>query len=208
MRDICTAPILANAQHSSMPASLSQEPRLQGWAALLKWFYLRAGRKAPRLSRLSDEQLPSPYKSLLAHSADMTPTLEAFYRQPLGLEVLNRELYEDTYRREVVLTVARERQPVLYGAIRIFLSHLPEAARRRALEECHPLGRILRDEAIPHMSWPQAFFSVEPDSHMVAVLRLTQNRSLYGRRNVQVDGSRRLLAEVIEILAPAETPAA
>ena len=52
------------------------------------------------------------------------------------------------------------------------------------------------------MSWPQPFFRAEPDSHMAAMLWLRRNCGLYGRRNVLVDGSRRLLAEVIEVLAP------
>jgi hypothetical protein len=54
------------------------------------------------------------------------------------------------------------------------------------------------------VSWPQAFFRVEADPHMVRVLRLSQPGSLYGRRNVLLDGSRRLLADVLEVLAPVD----
>jgi hypothetical protein len=79
---------------------------------------------------------------------------------------------------------------------------MPTKARQRVLQELHPLGHILQTEAIPHMSWPQAFFRAEPDPHMAAMLRLRRNCGLYGRRNVLVDGFRHLLAEVIEVLAP------
>jgi chorismate-pyruvate lyase len=176
-----------------------------GWAALLEWFYGRAGLELPRLDRLQPEAVPQPYKSLLVHSVDMTPTLEAFFREPLGLTVLSREVQGECYLREVVLTIGREKRPVLYGAIRILLNHLPEGVRRRVLQERSPLGHILQSEETPHLSWPQAFFRAEPDRHMAAVLRCgSAAEALYGRRNVLVDGSRRLLAEVIEVLGIVE----
>jgi hypothetical protein len=72
----------------------------------------------------------------------------------------------------------------------------------RVLEEQRPLGNILQTEAIAHLSWPQAFFKIQSDPHLSHVLHCSQPGELYGRRNVLLDGSRRLLAEVIEILAP------
>lgn len=176
-----------------------------GWASLLELFYERAGLELPRLDRLRPEEVPQPYRSLLVHSADMTPTLEAFFRKPLGLTVLSREVQGECYLREVALTTGSEKRPVLYGAIRILLNHLPEDVRRRVLQERSPLGHILQTEETPHLSWPQAFFRVEPDRHMAGVLRCgSAGGPLYGRRNVLVDGSRRLLAEVFEVLATAE----
>jgi hypothetical protein len=41
---------------------------------------------------------------------------------------------------------------------------------------------------------------------MSSVLHLPQQNDLYGRRNVLLDGHRRLLAEVIEVLAPVRRP--
>lgn len=134
----------------------------------------------------------------------MTPTLEEFYGRPLGLTVMSREREEDAYLREVVLTLAAEKRPIEYGAIRIHLNRLPPAARRSVLEEQRPLGKILETEAVAHLSWPQAFFRIESDTRTRSALRLGQAGELYGRRNVLLDGSRHLLAEVIEVLAPVE----
>jgi chorismate-pyruvate lyase len=175
---------------------------LHGWASLLEWFYQRSGLELPRLHQLKPERVPQPYSALLVHSSDMTPTLENFFRQPLGLTVLSRDIQDQSYRREVVLTLGCEMRPILYGAIRIVLDRLPDKARLAVLEERFPLGHILQTEAIAHLSWPQAFFRAEPDMHMTAMLGLGRVGDLYGRRNVLVDGSRRLLAEVIEVLAP------
>jgi chorismate-pyruvate lyase len=169
---------------------------------LLDKFYLRADLPLPRLERLHPEEIPQPYKALLVHSADMTLTLEGFYGRPPGLRVLSRARQGEAYYREVALTLGRAGRPLLYGVIRICLDHLPSSARRRVLAEQRPLGDILLSEAVPHLGWPQDFFRAEADAHIRAVLGLGAPRELYGRRNVLLDGSRRLLAEVIEVLAP------
>ena len=156
----------------------------------------------PRIEQLKGDDIPEPYRHLLVHSSDMTPTLEGFYQRRLGLTVLNREIENEEYLREVVLKVAEGGQPIEYGVIRIRLDRLPGPARDRVLQEQRPMGNILRSEAIAHISWPQAFFRLQSDSHTGAVLRLPEPSDLYGRRNVLLDGARRLLAEVIEILAP------
>jgi hypothetical protein len=213
----------------TMPSTWLARPDTPPWAVLLEKFYARMGRPLPRLEQLKEDKVPQPYKALLVHSSDMTPTLEGFYRRPLGLTVLSREIEAETYLREVVLRLADhdlpaprrsaavppsspgdalpsrdDSRPVEYGVIRICLGQFPRAARRRVLEEQRPLGSILQSEGIPHISWPQAFFRVESDPHTRAVLGLQQPCDLYGRRNVLLDRTRRLLAEVIEILAPVE----
>jgi hypothetical protein len=179
--------------------AISKKGRMPPWVSLLKRFYERAGVRLPHFQELKGEEVPQPYKKLLVHSSDMTPTLEAFFRQPMSLTVLSRDIEVDTYLREVTLNLGSGGRPVEYGAIRISLAQLPAQARR-------PLGNILQSEAIPHLSWPQAFFSVQSDSRMSKVLGLREPARLYGRRNVLVDISRRLLAEVIEVLAPVPKP--
>ena len=172
------------------------------WLGLLERFYQRAHLPAPVVQELPDCDVPEPYHSLLVHSSDMTPTLERFYGQKMGLTVLSRELQESAYLREVLLKRVHDQCPVEYGVIRICLDHLPPPAARRVLEEQAPLGNILQTESVAHMSWPQAFFRAQSDPHMHSVLGLEREHILFGRRNVLLDGSRRMIAEVIEILAP------
>ena len=188
------------ATTSGPPLGTAQPP---GWAGLLERFYNKLGLPLPGLDLVEGKLMPEPYRQLLVHSSDMTPTLESFYRQSVRLTVLTREQQDYSYLREVVLKSAKDSRPVEYGVIRICLNHLPPPASRRVLEEQKPLGNILQSDSIAHLSWPQAFFRVESDSHLGHVLYLSQPCTLYGRRNVLLDGSRRLLAEVIEILAPA-----
>src|SRR5579859_4236130 len=110
---------------STMSSALQRTVQSQGWAGLLQRFYARAGLAMPALERLNDDEVPQPYKGLLVHSLDMTPTLENYYRQPIGLTVLSRERHQDAYFREVILHIDQGRQAIEYGAIRICLNLLP-----------------------------------------------------------------------------------
>jgi chorismate-pyruvate lyase len=182
-----------------------EEPPVSApWLALLQQFYARAGLFLPALQPLRPAEVPAPYHGLLVHSADMTPTLQNFYRSPMAIRVLNRERHQQSYFREVVLRREDNSQPVEYGVIRICLDRLPATAARRVLEEQRPLGGILQAEAIPHLSWPQNFFAVSVDAHIAGALHIPAAGTLYGRRNVLLDASRRLIADVIEVLAPAD----
>jgi len=192
---------------TNIPAASRRARPAPPWAALLRRFYEPTGLAAPVLRELKATEVPQPYQALLVHSSDMTPTLARFYRQALRLRVLSRERQDDSYKREVILWLAQDGQPVEYGVIRIFLDRLPPPARRLVLEEQRPLGDILQGEAIPHLSWPKAYFRLKADAHAGTALGLRRAGFLYGRRNVLLDGSRRLLAEVIEVLAPVAKPA-
>jgi chorismate-pyruvate lyase len=180
---------------------------LPPWAGLLEDFYRQDGLPLPWLFELRAAEVPEPYHRLLVHSSDMTPTLEAFYGQAMELTVLSRERRADTtYFREVLLRLPGQGRPVEYGVIRIFLQHLPPAVAQRVLEENRPLGNILQTEDVGHLSWPQNFFHVETAPRICSLLELPKPVALFGRRNVLLDSSRRLMAEVMEVLAPAEPP--
>jgi chorismate-pyruvate lyase len=114
---------------------------------------------------------------------------------------LRREHAADTYLREVVLRLDAG-QPAEYGVICIHLRHFPDSIRRMILAEQLPFGRILHEHGLLCVNRPQAFFRVTSDAHMSSVFRLPRGEVLYGRRNVLMDGARRLYAQVIEILAP------
>src|ERR1051325_4981381 len=94
------------------------------------------------------------------------------------------------------------------GAVEVWglcigVDHLTAGGKEAVLREERPLGSILRRENIAHLSSPQAFFHVQSDAHIGAVLGLRRTCALYGRHNLLRDTSGNLLAEVIEILAPA-----
>jgi chorismate-pyruvate lyase len=188
----------------AMPELLTPSPPAFAGARLLEEFYRREGLPRPDLRAIKGGAMPEPYRSLLVHSNDMTPTLERFYGQRLWLRVRHRFQEGDCYFREVALVDAQHARPVEYGVIRIDLSRFDRPARRKILEEHFPLGRVLQEDAIAHTSWPRAFLQVPADDRLCGILECNRPMLLYGRRNLLLDGSRKLLADVIEILRPAE----
>jgi hypothetical protein len=165
-------------------------------------FYAQAGRALPPIEAVEGDAVPEPYKSLLVHQDDMTPTLEKFHGERIHLAVLSRQQRDDFYFREVVLLLDKTDKPVEFGAIKINLALFPPAARKEILEERRPLGTLLSDYVITHTSRPKAYLRVLSDGFINASLKLDRSQWLYGRRNTLWDPQQRPLAEIVEILPP------
>jgi chorismate-pyruvate lyase len=167
-------------------------------------FYSESGLPLPSAVEVDGAWVPEPYRSLLVHQHDMTPTLEAAYQQRIHLRLLKRIVSGDVVLRQVVLVLDSDEQPVEFGAIRIQLKQLSAEARPRILEGRLPLGRVLQDSGIEHSSRPVAYFHFEPDPQICAALNLKSAQRLYGRRNRLFIPSGEVLAEVVEILPPSK----
>ncbi|HZO83798.1 MAG TPA: hypothetical protein VFC26_01210 [Verrucomicrobiae bacterium] len=165
-------------------------------------FYARALQPMPALQFIDAEEIPAPYKDLLVHENDMTSTLEHFHEQRIHLRVLNRQLRDDVYSREVVLELDETNAPVEFGAIKIHLAGFPDRARECILEAHWPLGRVLREFGIPYVSRPKAFLRVASDRLISGALQLTGTHRLYGRCNRLSDQKGNPLADIVEILPP------
>lgn len=166
-------------------------------------FYAEAGRALPDIQPIDGPEVPEPFRSLLVHDADMTPTLERFHGRAVHLEVLHRRQRDDSYYREVVLLLDGTEQAVEFGAIKIHLALFPPAARQAILGEREPLGHVLAQHGIRHTSRPKAFLKIQADDFICRALRLPAPAVLYGRRNTLFDPQHRPLAEIVEILPPA-----
>jgi len=165
-------------------------------------FYARAGLPLPGIAQIRGEEMPEPYRSLLVHDRDMTPTLEKFHGSDIHLKILKREQRGDSYFREVALLLDGSEMPVEFGANKLSLALFPPKARQLILGERVPLGRILKDCDIPHMTFAKAFFRVAPDELISSVLHLNGPTSLYGRKATIFDAQKRPLSEIVEILPP------
>ena len=82
-------------------------------------FYTQAGLPLPSIEAVPGDEVPEPYKSLLVHQDDMTPTLAKFHGDTIHLRVLRRQQRDDFYFREVVLVTDKDEKPVEFGAIKI-----------------------------------------------------------------------------------------
>ena len=170
----------------------------------LDTFYAFTGRALPLATMLEAEEVPEPYHSLLVPEHDMTPTLEAFHGDRIHLRVLERRLEGAKLSRLVDLVLNEGERPVEFGAIVIHLDHFPDSGRQALLEGYQPLGTILGDYSIAHRSCPQAYLKVIPDRFISEALALSGAPDLYGRRNLLLTEKGDVIADIIEILPPAE----
>jgi chorismate-pyruvate lyase len=171
----------------------------------LNEFYESAGIALPQATRINGREMPEPYRSLLFHDRDMTPTLEAAYHRKMNLRVLHYALREEVFSRQIVLIPENSDAPVVFGAIKIYLEEFSDEARALVLERKLPLGTILETQGIKHYSSPDAFFEITPDATILDALKIASAPVLYGRRNVLGNAAGRKLAQVLEILPPAES---
>src|SRR5579883_3293318 len=151
---------------------VSADPQIPNWECMerqsdllcpLDEFYRRAGLVVPRATRVPGEEMPEPFRSLLVHDRDMTPTLEAFHQERIHLRVIGRRVDGEELSRLVVLTGSTSGKPIEFGAIMIHLAPFPPEARELVLQSRCPLGTILADYQIEHISRPQGFFSITSD---------------------------------------------
>ena len=156
----------------------------------------------PRIEVIPGDAVSEPFKSLLVHHNDMTPTLEAFHQSDLHLEIVSRERRGDFYFREVVLRLHGSESPVEFGANKLYLGRFPEEAQDLILQEYMPLGRILKECQVPHRTEAKAFLRVQSDDLIGEKFELTQSTVLYGRKAVISDLQGRPLSEIVEILPP------
>jgi len=167
-------------------------------------FYGQMGLTLPPLHQMDGEAVPQPYKQLLVHHDDMTPTLENFHGCDIHLRLLGRRRKRDQYFREVVLLLDGTDEPVEFGAIKIYLNLFTPEARQQILEERRPLGHIMQECGVRHSSRPKAFLRLASDKFINQALQLSGAHVLYGRRNTLFDPQERPLAEIVEILPPAQ----
>jgi len=169
----------------------------------LKEFYSRAKLPLPRIEVIAGDVVPEPYKSLLVHSNDMTPTLESFHKSDIHLEILSRERRGDFYFREVILRLNGSDQPAEFGANKVYVGRFPEEAQDLILAEQVPLGRILKDCGVHHRTEAKAFLRVQSDALISEAFGLDKPTELFGRKAVISDLQGRPLSEIVEILPPA-----
>jgi hypothetical protein len=165
----------------------------------LDFVYEKAGVELPAVRTVAPDDIPLPYRSLLAHKSDMTVTLERHFGGPLVIRALSTSLNGEWYIRRVLLVQEYSGRPVEMGAIRIQIGSMNEPVRSQILKNQVPLGRVLRDGGVPFESRPKAFLEVTPNPEMMGVFWMREPRTLYGRRTEVFVGDSKI-GDIVEIL--------
>jgi len=166
----------------------------------IHFFYEKSGQPLPDFTFLSGAEVPYPYRSMLVHENDMTPTLAAFHHSKLYLEVHERELADNYLVRLVTLHAMTDNKPVEFGAIAIHLDGFPKEVRDLIVEGRIPLGGILGEHRVTHSGSPTAFFAVPADELIARALQQPKGEKLYGRCNQLLDRDGITIADIVEIL--------
>ena len=161
--------------------------------------YVRAGLEPTAATAITPDEIPQPYRSLLAHQRDMTLTLEAHFGGRVALRPLATFTVGAWYYRRVLLAQEYSGRPVEMGAIRIRLAALPRKVQAEIRRNRIPLGRILRDGGVDFTSMPREFFAVTPNPEMMGVFWMREPRTLYGRRTEVLLGGR-AIGDIVEVL--------
>ena len=173
--------------------------RARGLLYPLDLVYERAGIAAPEAAEVAPEQIPLPYRSLLVHRDDMTPTLERHFGGRVVLRPLSVFRSGRSYFRRVLLVSEYAGQPVEMGAIRMELDAFDAPIRRKILENEIPFGRVVRDGRFDCRSEPTAFLAVKPNPEMMGVFWMREPSTLYGRRT-RIVRRGAVIGDIVEIL--------
>lgn len=170
------------------------------WLMPLHFFYEQRGIELPDFQFLGGKEVPYPYRSMLVHENDMTPTLAAFHHSRLYLEVMEKEVNDDFLLRFVILRSIAADMPVEFGAIAIHLAGFAPEVREAIVAGRVPLGGILADFGVEHHGSPAAYFAVSADEVIGAALAQPLHTKLHGRCNQLLDGEGQVFADIVEIL--------
>ena len=161
--------------------------------------YARAGIPAPKVTTVSPDRIPAPYRSLLVHERDMTLTLETHHDGPVALRTLSIFREGHWYFRKVLLVEESSGRPVEMGIIEIDLDAFSRPIQDRILRNRVPLGRLLREGGVDYQSRPKAFLAVEPNPELLGVFWMREPKTLYGRQT-ELTLKGRKIGDVVEIL--------
>ena len=96
-----------------------------------------------RFDQVTAKDMPSAYRTLLAHNDHMTVTVEACHGCPVNVEVIASKREANLYCREIMLRRSSDDGVVQYGIVRLDLNALEAEVRDEILSEKIPLGRVL-----------------------------------------------------------------
>lgn len=146
-------------------------------------------------------ELPEWARGLLSHDRDMTSTLEAFHGRSIHIRALETDTLGEVLVRQVVLET-NAGEPVEFGAIRIHLDRFDTEARGVIENGRVPLGSVLDRFGLEYTCRPSRFFEIVDVGLAEAAFGVHYDGALYGRQNTIFDEDERVMAEVVEVLAP------
>lgn len=144
--------------------------------------------QVPQARFVSAEEVPQPYRSLLAHDEHMTVTMEEFHNSPVSVTVLESVREGNWYARKILLIDAAG-EVVQFGIMRFNFDWCSAEVRDKIIEGKTPLGRILIENNVLRRISTHALLRIVPNAEMrkhfdlnTDAMPLTNgNLAVYGR---------------------------
>ncbi len=150
---------------------------------------------------VSEEQVPAPYRDLLAHTNHMTVTVEAFHGDKVDVQVLRSRTVGNHYLREILLLTQQARSVVQYGIVRLDTRFLPDAPRDEILEQKKPLGRVLIEHDVLRKIELFDLLKIECGPVLADFFGVPMGTEIYGRTAI-LHCNNEPAIELLEILRP------
>jgi chorismate-pyruvate lyase len=168
--------------------------------ALVALFYADPQRLG-RFHQVMAEQMPADYRTLLAHEAHMTVTVEAFHECRVDVQVIDRRTDGSQYSRKILLTRQRDARVVQFGIMRIDFRYLEAEVQSEIEREATPLGRILIEHNVLRRVRLASLWQVSPGEDLQALFQVEQPRLTFGR-TAMIECNGEPAVELLEIVAP------
>ena len=149
-------------------------------AALVGLFYDKLG-DLGAFTEVDEASLPEPYRTLLAHDAHMTVTVEAHHGCKVDVEVLQTDRTETHYSRKILLRRQSDGEVVQFGLVRLNVAFLGEEVRREIESEQTPLGRVLIEHNVLRNVRLLSLWKTQPAAELCQLFNLDKPTDCYGR---------------------------
>jgi hypothetical protein len=173
-----------------------------GTLSSLAGLFPGAGFRLEDVEIIGAEEIPRPYRDLLAHRHHMTVTLEAFHRSEVRLLVDDRRIEGDLYARALRLTAGDGGRVVLAGIMRFQMTRCTEPIRREIVAEKTPLGKILIEHCALRRIEPVAYLRVAPGRSLARVFGLDGTQTFAWGRLATIACNLRPVVELLEVVPP------
>jgi chorismate-pyruvate lyase len=181
-----------------MPLSRPTSPKVE-LESLAELFFGRL-QDLGKFVEVTADEVPAPWKQLLAHEDHMTVRVEDHYRSPVDVEVLEHQCDDTSYSRKILLKLASDGRIVQFGLVRVARAALEESIMKKIEAGNVPLGRILIDHNVLRKVRLSRLWRIEPGAELSKVFGEPDRKTCYGRTAV-IDANGRHAIELLEIVA-------
>jgi chorismate-pyruvate lyase len=156
-----------------------------------------------RFSEAGVEELPEPYRQLLAHNDHMTVAVEEYHGCPVDVRVIHRQATDTHYAREILLARQSDGGVVQYGIMRVNFAYLPPEVQDKIRSEQTPLGRILIEHNVLRRVQLFSLRRVQLGAELSRHFQRPAGAITYGRTAL-IECNQIPAIELLEIVAPLE----